>query len=115
MAEVMCAGCRQKVDESDTFFGTMGTICARCHADEEAYDDWNFSGPEYEDQPRPAAAIAHENRLAGYRPSRNKNPPKRKKTTSPTRCTRCGDEFGDAGPYHATDGNGFHCVVCAHT
>ena len=39
---VQCAACRVEVDEFDTYFSDLGTVCEECHTNEEARDREEF-------------------------------------------------------------------------
>ena len=42
MAMIECAGCKMVVDEADTYFCSIGTVCFDCHAVEEFRDRAEF-------------------------------------------------------------------------
>ena len=39
---IQCASCQVDVDQFDTYFSDIGTVCAECHTHEEARDREEF-------------------------------------------------------------------------
>ncbi|TNE90916.1 MAG: hypothetical protein EP330_07075 [Deltaproteobacteria bacterium] len=111
MTEVRCDGCGRMTAEENTYFGTPGTVCASCHFDEERRYEWAFRRPGYD--PLPSRIVHVDDIPAESEPEPEPEP--EPEADAEERCDRCGDPFGDAGPYHDDDGSGFVCVVCAHS
>ena len=124
MADVVCDGCGEQVPPSDTYFGSLGTVCSQCHQHEAAYDAWRFQRDAGERGPltKEARAFIHARRgkeaaeraaLRAAQQAAADAPPVELPSLEDGRCPKCWDEMGDAGSYYASDGSGLVCVNCA--